>query len=173
MLCFIWQRFIKINDHLITFFIHKEKFYETKASEYAKVCVAEAKDNSDDDRKTAGRMLGIVGNHDIKDSEIRPECYKIVNENKFKDFRHKLEEPNFDEASYKWGYYSQENGSIKRNLRSIFLEQQWIFDKKANLKKAAEFAKKYLTSSSKTTDPQAATVPLKFILLCGNCSYFG
>lgn len=163
MLCFIWQRFIKINDHLITFFINKEKFYETKASEYAKVCVAEAKDNSDDDRKTAGRMLGIVGNHDIKDSEIRPECYKIVNENKFKDFRHKLEEPNFDEASYKWGYYSQENGSIKRNLRSIFLEQQWIFDKKANLKKAAEFAKKYLTSSSKTTDPQAATVPLKFI----------
>ena len=163
MLCFIWQRFIKINDHLITFFIHKEKFYETKASEYAKVCVAEAKDNSDSDRKTASRMLGIVENDDIKDNEIRPKCYEIINKNKLKDFRNNLEAPNFNEASYKWEYYSKENGSIKRNLRTIFLEQQWILDKKANLKEAVEFAKKYFTSSDKTTDPQAAIVPLKFI----------
>ncbi len=163
MLCFIWQRFIKINDHLITFFVHKRNSFETKGSEYAKECVAEAKDSSESDRKTAGQIIEVVENEEIQDSEIRPKCYEIVSKTELKDFRLKLQEPNFDAMSYKWEYYSKEHGSIKRNLRSIFLEQQWIIDKKANLKEAVVFAKKYFTSSEKTMDPQAAAVPLKFI----------
>ncbi len=71
-----------VNDHLITFFIHKEKSYETNASMYSKECVAEAKMNLDNERITASRMLKIVDNHSVKDSDIRPKCYNIVSQNK-------------------------------------------------------------------------------------------
>ncbi|WP_440618015.1 DUF4158 domain-containing protein, partial [Cysteiniphilum sp. 6C5] len=43
MLCLIWQRFTKINDHLIDYFIYKTNWYETEASTEARNCVYEAK----------------------------------------------------------------------------------------------------------------------------------
>ena len=118
LLCFIWQRFIKLNDHLVTFFIYKVATYNTKADEYAQECLAEAKLDSSNDRITASKMLKIVNNHSIKDSDIRPRCYKVVNQGEFDDFTDKLAKPNLDKKSYRWKYYDNENNSIKRNLRS-------------------------------------------------------
>ena len=78
LICFFWQRFVKLNDHLTSFFVHKIDDYEEPAKTHAKNCVLEAKLEIDPARKTASKILKIIANHDIVPEDIRPNCYEIV-----------------------------------------------------------------------------------------------
>jgi hypothetical protein len=134
MLCFIEQRFIKINDHLTTYFVHRMHAYEEDAKDDAGVKVSEAKLGVGKDRKIASKMLKIVHNEKIDDSKIRPNCYGVVEKDKFERFTDKLAKPEIDKYKYEWEYYSREFGSIKVNLRAIFNELEFNCDKHSKLK---------------------------------------
>ncbi|WP_440651940.1 Tn3 family transposase [Cysteiniphilum sp. 19S12-1] len=163
MLCLIWQRFTKINDHLIDYFIYKTNWYETEASTEARNCVYEAKVKASRDKIIASKMLKIVHDKEVAPEEIRPNCYEIVNEDKFTDFTDKLAKPDLDEEGYVWRYYARENAARKRNLRNIALSLCIDFNNETALKDGLEYAKAYWQSSDKTKDPVAKGVPIEFI----------
>jgi TnpA family transposase len=163
MICLIWQRFIKLNDHLTTFFTHKTKNYGDAGAAYGKECIVEAKLGSSADRKIAGKMLNIVDDENVPASDIRPECYNVVGKDKFQKFTAKLIKPDFDQKGYEWDYYTIENGSIKRNLRSIFMSLNFKCAQYHKLEEAINYAKEYLASVDKTKDPIADSVPLTFM----------
>ena len=163
MICLIWQRVIKLNNHLITFLIHKIKYFETDAKSYADYCILEAKISIDEDKKLASKMLKIVHDNSVEDSEIRPKCYDVVSKERFESFTNNLAKPNLDPLRYEWMYYSNENATIKRNLRAIFFALSFNCEKNKPLKDAVSFMKEYLSTSNKTKDPEAQTVPLDFL----------
>ncbi|MBA3537627.1 MAG: DUF4158 domain-containing protein [Tatlockia sp.] len=113
LICFVWQRFVKLNDHLTSFFIHKMGIYEDSAKTHAQACVLEAKLGIDPARKTASKILKIIANHDIVPDNIRPNCYEIIEQKNFSVFAEKLANPSIDERDYTWTYYDNEFGSIK------------------------------------------------------------
>lgn len=163
MMCFVWQRFIKLNDHLTSYFIHKVSWYINEALFYAKGCVLDAKLDIGQDRKLASKMLKIVNNSTVSDADIRPCCYDIVSKDKFDEFTNKLARPDIDENSYVWAYYTEEHAAIKRNLRAIFLSLNFNLDKNTKIKEAVEFIRDHFHSKEKTKDPVAQGVPLAFI----------
>lgn len=163
MACLVWQRFIKLNDHLSTFFIHKAGSYEHDGKNYADDCILAAKLGDAKDRKLASKMLKIVHDSSVAPPDIRPKCYRVISADKFDQFTKDLEAPNLDRTSYIWKYYGKENGSIKRNLRQIFLELDFSDDSNPQLKSAIKYSKAYFRSKNKTSDPLAEEVPLAFI----------
>lgn len=163
MLCFIEQRFIKINDHLVTYFTHKMHAYEEDAKDDADDKVKEAKLGINLDRKLASKMLKVVHNEKVDDSQIRPNCYEVVEKDKFEHFTDKLAKPEIDKNKYEWEYYSREFGSIKVNLRTIFNELEFNCDKYSKLKEAISHYRELLASSEKNKDQPAEDMPLAFI----------
>ena len=163
MICLVWQRFVKLNDHLITFYVHKTKSYEDSNKNHVNTCILEAKININVDQKLASKMLKIVHDNSVEDKDIRTNCYKIVSEDKFDNFTNKLAKPNLDASSYEWIYYDKEHGSIKRNLRPIFMGLTFNCKKDKDLNDAIEYAKKHFRSIDKTKDPIAQNAPLSFI----------
>ena len=162
LICFVWQRFVKLNDHLTSFFVHKIDDYEEPAKTYAKNCVLEAKLEIDPARKTASKILKIIANHDIVPEDIRPNCYEIVEQNNFNDFAEKLANPSIDEKHYEWAYYDKEFGSIKTNLRAIFTALDFNTEQHAPLGQAIDFIKN-LINSKKLEDTPVHETPLAFV----------
>ncbi|HHW4373609.1 TPA: Tn3 family transposase, partial [Legionella pneumophila] len=161
LICFVWQRFVKLNDHLTSFFIHKMGTYEDLAKAYAQACVLEAKLGIDPARKTASKILKIIANHDIVPDNIRPSCYEIVDQKNFSVFAEKLANPSIDERDYTWTYYDNEFSAIKTNLRSIFTALEFNSEQQANLGSAIEFMQQLL-GKGKVEDIPALGAPLAF-----------
>lgn len=141
MLCFVWQRFIKINDHLVTYMVHKIQSYEELATADAKASVLEAKLGVSKDRKLASKMLKIVHDENVENEDIRPQCYNVVKKEDFEKFTDKLANPDIDQKDYEWQYYSKEHGSIKVNLRPIFMSIDFNCDKNIKLQSAINYTK--------------------------------
>tara|TARA_R110002167_G_scaffold214705_1_gene419482 strand:+ start:1380 stop:3755 length:2376 start_codon:yes stop_codon:yes gene_type:complete len=163
MLCFIWQRFIKINDHLITYKVHKTNTYEESATSDALAVMLEIKLSLGNDRKLASKMLKFIGDENIDHSDIRPKCYEVVNKENFNDFTEKLANPELDQKEYEWKYYSREHARIKLNLRPVFMAIDFNCDKNEALKDAIDYIKNLFASKNKVEDPLASEAPLKFI----------
>ncbi|HGU7253709.1 TPA: Tn3 family transposase [Legionella pneumophila] len=163
LICFVWQRFVKLNDHLTSFFIHKMGTYEDSAKTQAQAGVLEAKLGIDPARKTASKILKIIANHDIVPDNIRPNCYEIIEQKNFSLFAEKLANPSIDERDYTWAYYDNEFGAIKTNLRSIFTALDFNSEQHADLGNAIAFMKQLINSKDKVEDTTALGVPLAFV----------
>ena len=163
LICFVWQRFVKLNDHLTSFFIHRMGTYEDSAKTHAQAGVLEAKLGIDPARKTASKILKIIANHDIVPDNIRPNCYEIIEQKNFSVFAEKLANPSIDERDYTWAYYDNEFGAIKTNLRSIFTALDFNSEQHADLGNAIEFMKQLINSKDKVEDTPALSVPLAFV----------
>lgn len=162
LICFVWQRFVKLNDHLTSFFIHKMSTYEDLAKAYAQACVLEAKLGIDPARKTASKILKIIANHEIVPDNIRPSCYEIIDQKNFSVFAEKLTNPSIDERDYAWAYYDNEFSAIKTNLRSIFTALEFNSEQQANLGSAIEFMQQLILGKGKVEDIPVLGVPLAF-----------
>ena len=86
LFCYIWQKYIKINDRLITYFIHKNELYNQEAEDYAENCILKKKIEFSKDRQSAAKILKIIHNHKINAEDIRRKSYEVVEEKNFKKF---------------------------------------------------------------------------------------
>ena len=163
MMCFVWQRFIKLNDHLTTYLVHKIQGYEKHAEVDAGEKILEAKLGVGEDRKLASQMLKVVNNQNIHQDQIRPKCYAIIKKDNFDEFTNKLAEPEVNNKKYEWEYYSKEHNAIKTNLRSTFMAIDFSCGNNHHLNNAINFIKKLMLSKDKMDDRLASEVPTDFI----------
>ena len=163
LFCYIWQKYIKINDRLITYFIHKNELYNQEAEDYAENCILKKKIEFSKDRQSAAKILKIIHNHKINAEDIRRKSYEVVEEKNFKKFIDRIFKSSFDSGEYKWQYYSEHYGSIKLNLRRIFLSISYKHEENSNLKEAIGYFRKLIKSNKKFIDQAIEEVPLKHI----------
>ena len=162
LLCFVWQRFNKINDHLVTYFIYKTNSYIKDADQFAKNEVYQAKLDHDANKVIAGKMLFLYSNKKIEDKMLRPKAFSIVPEKVFDQFVRTIIKPNFDNIFYQWKYYSKTRHAIKMNLRPVFKELLFDSEKKRGLLDAIEFLKKYIADPTKFRKVLMSALPLEF-----------
>jgi hypothetical protein len=119
LLCYVHRRLLKINDHLVTSFIHKLTHYGDKADDYqrAKIDISEAVDKQL--RKQAWQVMAINIDERIPDSQVRQKAFEVVPQDRYPQFLDDFKKPNLDRDFFRWQYYGQFALTIKKNIRPL------------------------------------------------------
>ena len=163
LLCFAWQRFIKINDNLITYFIYKVNHYTKDADNYSILEIYQAKLADDSNRSVAGKILQLIRNKKIADAMLRPKAYKMMPEKQFDQFTNNLLKPNFNPTRYQWEYYAKQIRSIKLNLSPIFRSLIFNCDKNNKLAVAINFLRAHFDNKKSFEHYSLDNIPTDFM----------
>lgn len=115
LLCYVHYRFLKINDHLASSFIHKVNGYTDDADAYQKEAIYLAAVTDKDNRDLAASILSLHINKKVSDNELRNKSFVIVAKEKFQQFIQKIRQPHLSPDFYRWQYYNKNAAAIKLN----------------------------------------------------------
>ena len=123
LLCYIFYRFEKINDNLVSSFIYHINSYKREAKEDGKDKVYNHKTESNQYGEEISRILGFFTDDSLVDDlpfgEVRAKAFGIVEKEKFPLLQHSTTHPLFDEEEFRWDYYKAIAKIISRNLRPL------------------------------------------------------
>ena len=159
LLCYIYRRLLKINDHLITSLIFKMQKYTKEADDYQrnKVDIEETIDKQL--RNKASALLAINIDETIPDNKVRESAFEIIPKENYQQFLNSFKKPNLSREYYRWEYNEKISLTMKRNVRPLFKVLDFTCNKQ-EISDAINFLKKTL-SQNRTFEYQDA--PLKFI----------
>ena len=162
LMCYAYNRYLKISDHVISSFSHKVNFYTGEAEEYQAEAILNAKDDDKNHRDTAAAILSLINNKKVADNAIRKKAYEIVPQEKFQQFIRKIKKPNFTPEFYRWEYYSKTASAIKLNTRAAFKELDFQ-SKHKELQTAIAFLKEHYASNKAFSSYPFKDIPVEFI----------
>ena len=162
LMCYAYNRYLKISDHIISSFTHKVNLYAGEAEEYQAEAILNAKDDDKDHRDTAAAILSLVNNKKVADNAIRTKAYEIVPQEKFQQFIRKIKKPNFTPEFYRWEYYKKIAPTIKLNTRAAFKALDFQ-SKNKELQAAITFLKGHYASNKVFSSYQFKDIPIEFI----------
>jgi TnpA family transposase len=162
LLCYVYYRFLKINDHLISSFEHRVNGYINDADIYQKDAIYQAQISDKDNRDLAANILSLHTNKKVSDNELRSKSFEIVPKHKFQQFIQKIRRPHVTPDYYRWEYYKENIHAIKQNTRLTFkaLDFQTTSD---DLNRAITFLKTHFDSNKSFSDYKFEDIPLGFI----------
>ncbi|MCU7954589.1 MAG: Tn3 family transposase [gamma proteobacterium symbiont of Bathyaustriella thionipta] len=161
ILCYVYHRLLKINDHLVTSITQKVNKYTDNGNEYqkSKVDIVELVDK--ELRNKACKVLAININQSITDEHIREKAFYIIPEMEYKKFLTDFKKPNFSRESYRWEYYKNIALSVKRNIRPLFKALNFTTEVD-KLNDAAKFLKQHIENSQSFRSYDYDEIPLGF-----------
>ena len=162
LLCYVHFRFLKINDHLISSFIHKVNGYIDEADVYQKEAIYLAQVTDKENRDLAANILSLHINKKVSDTELRNKSFLIVAKDKFQQFIQKIRQPHLSADFYRWQYYNKSASAIKLNTRLTFKVLDFQ-TKDENLSKAISFLKAHFDNNKSFSDYKFEDIPLGFI----------
>lgn len=128
LLCFIYYRYLKINDTLVKTFLYLAGKYKSDVKQSAKEAISELNLENRSSFKNIAMILHLIRDNKISDSasagELRAGIYSILPINKFDRVANFLSNNHLDISSYHWAEYDKIFGSMKRNIRHIFKSLQ-------------------------------------------------
>lgn len=162
LLCYVYYRFLKINDHLISSFVHKVNGYINDADLYQKDAIYQAQISDKDNRDLAANILSLHTNKKVLDHELRNKSFAIVPKHKFQQFIQKLKRPHLTPDYYRWQYYKSNIHGIKQNTRVTFKALNFQTTSHT-LNRAITFLKNHFDSNKSWHDYKFVDIPLEFI----------
>lgn len=162
LLCYVYYRFLKINDHLASSFIHKVNGFIDDADIYQKEAIYLAQVTDKENRDLAASILSLHINKKILDNQLREKSFAIVPKYKFKQFIQKLRKPHLTPDYYRWQYYNKNAPAIKLNIRLTFKVLDFQ-TKSEDLSKAIAFLKTHFDNHKSFSDYKFEEIPLEFI----------
>lgn len=162
LLCYVHFRFLKINDHIASSFIHKVNCYIDDADVYQKEAIYLAQVTDKENRDLAANILSLHINKKVIDTELRNKSFAIVAKDKFQQFIQKIRQPHLSPDFYRWQYYNKNAPAIKLNTRLTFKALDFQTNSE-DLNKAILFLKTHFDSHKSFNDYKFAEVPLEFI----------
>lgn len=124
MLCYVYHRFQKMNDHLIQTFLHYVYKYMKEAKEYAKQQSKELNLEANKNFPLAGELLDIfLGKHlsQFIFDKIQEKAYGILPEDKIALVSQALKNMRPSKLQHAWDFHSENYQAVIKNLRSIFM----------------------------------------------------
>ena len=124
LLCYAYNRFQLMNDHLIQTLYHYIDLYRADAKKYAEQKVVEIYNNIYKHFKPAGYLLKMFLNPKLSRlafKEIQKKAYKKLSKTKLKLVSKYLMEQCVDKTAYEWQYHADNGRCIINNLRHIFM----------------------------------------------------
>lgn len=162
LLCYVYHRFLKINDHLIASLVHKVRGYEFDADIYQRDMIYQAQMLDKDNREKTAKILHIYIDPKIVDEEVRNEAFSIVPEKEFPSFIKTVRNPNLKPDYYRWEYYKNHSHAIKQNIRMTFKALDFQ-TKSDELKVAIDFMRIHFNSNKSFSEYGFEEVPTDFI----------
>ena len=125
LLCFVYHRYQKLNDNLITSFLHNVKQFEGLAKEDAKERVYEYRTESNKDLPKAAQILRLFTNETIPPEmpfqQIQAKAFKILKQKKIDQVaKYLVNETAFDETAFEWEFIESKASTFKVGLRPSF-----------------------------------------------------
>ena len=93
LLCYIRRRFFKINDHLVSSFIHKMNQYIKLADDYQKSSIDTVEAVDKQLRNQAYKVLKVNVNDKIPDHQVRNKVFEIIPKENYKQFLSNFKKP--------------------------------------------------------------------------------
>jgi len=125
ILCFVYYRYLSINDSLIKTYLYLVSKYVSEVKESLKQRILQIKiENSNNLNKGVMVLRLIANDKNIKPGqsaqELRSEAFNILPADKINKLANYLEKSDIDFEAFKWIEYDKKYDKIKRNLRHIF-----------------------------------------------------
>jgi TnpA family transposase len=162
LLCYVYCRFLKINDYLAASFVYRVNGYIDEADLYQKEAIYQAQVSDKENRGLAADILSFHINKKVADHEIRDKSFLIIPKNKFRQFIQKIQKPHLSPDYYRWHYYKNSAHAMKQNIRPSFKALDFQ-SKSVDLTKAINFIRTHFESNKSFSDYKFDDVPLGFI----------
>lgn len=171
LLCFVLNRYQKINDNLLKSFIHYVSKYESDAKDFSKDEIAKITFESNRNMKNVSRILDLFLEEELADEtefgEVRKQAFRYIEPDKLSEISKYIARGRLDPEEYKWLYYDQKEPTIKKNLRPIFLNTQFETQaKNTDLMQAVAVFQERLVQKNKSLNrikeqelPQSGFIP--------------
>lgn len=124
VVCFIYHRYQSITDNLVNAFIYQVRKYSELAKAAAKDAIYALKIESNQQMKSAGKILNFFIDDTIADEttfgEVKERAFEILEKEKFPQLVQYISKAEFDEVEYEWKEIESLAKKFKKSLRPIF-----------------------------------------------------
>lgn len=169
LLCFVYHRFQRLHDNLMSSLIHHVRRYRDAANTVAKDRVYEYRSQGNEDIDRAGQVLRLFTDDGIPPQtpfhEVRAKAFSILERDRI-DFvaDHIITKVKFDERAFQWEHVDELAHQFKRHLRPILLAVDWAASAgHVALIEAVEFLKDAFQKGRPLSQYPTAAFPLRFI----------
>jgi TnpA family transposase len=126
LLCFIYNRYQKVNDNLINTFIYNIRNYNDKSKTYSKEKIYESHIEKGQNFEKAGHVLKIFTDENIEPNtpfhEIRSKAFSILEPDKIVSVADQIvKDAKLDSTIFQWEYIDSLAARFKIHLRPIIL----------------------------------------------------
>jgi hypothetical protein len=168
LICFVFNRYQKINDNLVNTFIYYVSSYISEAKKVAKDKVYEYKIEVNRHSEDAGKIFDLFIDKNIPGTvefeQVRKIAFSIIEEDKFPLLSKYISKTGLDDSEYEWNHYVELAQRFKINLRYIFLNLNFEFQNTKNpLIKAVLFLKDAFQKNKSLTQFSVNELPQQFI----------
>lgn len=168
LLCFIYNRYQKVNDNLINSFIYKVRQYSDTAKFSSKEKIYEYLIESNKDMKKAGEILNLLLDDKIDVNtpfkDIKSMVFEILGKEKLKKIATKIAlNKDFDEANFEWEHIDTITQQFKIQLRPLLLKVEFASSVNNPLLEAINFIKQAIISNKPLSQYRYNSFPEKFI----------
>jgi len=149
LLCYSFIRYQTLNDNLVEAFKKRVRDYETAAKQYVREQAIAYQDNMLNIKKRVSALLVAINNLANKQDNIpTAEIFKYISQAELLPMAKRLADENFDKKEFYWEYLEKEIGSIKLNLRPLFLAINFEFTNNKRLEKVVAETKTMIDGHS-------------------------
>lgn len=162
VLCFVYYRYMNINDNLVKTFLYLIDKYENEIKISAEKQIIVINNENRENLKKIPQILALFYEKKISEQaafkEVKNIVFEIIDEEKIKMLSEYLIRANFDKKYYEWLEYDKKYNTIKRNIRYIFQTLDFTHDKinknaaLLNLFLAINFLKSFLGNKRRNFD---------------------
>ncbi len=168
LLCFVFNRYHKMNDNLIHAFLYYVAKFRAKAKEEAKEDVYALKIDANQHLKHAAKVLNLFTDETIPENmefrQIKQQAFAILEKEKFPLVSQYIAKVTFDEKQYQWNHYVVLSHKFKKNLRYLFMNLAFkSHDPNNSLMQAVAFLKKTFSQNKSLHQVKAEAFPRKVI----------
>ena len=168
LLCFISQRYQRINDNLVNAFIYHVRKYETAAKLVMKSGIYELKTEGNRNLDPTSQVLELFVDDEIPDEtpfgEVRQRAFGILTKDKFPLVKAFISKAGFDQTELEWQAREEHAQTFKMNLRPVLLSLDFCCtSRKHALIDAVDFLKRNLEDKRSLSDIEPGRFPMAFI----------
>ena len=126
LLCFVQQRYRRVNDNLINSLIYRLRLYSDQAKEDARIRLSSLQLENNQDIGKVGQVLELLTDeqipYELPFGEFQEKVFGILSRQAIRRVAgHITKEKKFDERLFRWEYLDKIARRIKVNLRPIFM----------------------------------------------------
>lgn len=169
LLCFVHQRYQRVQDNLINCLLYRVRLYTDQAKEFGRQKLSSINLTTNQNIGKAANVLRLLTDEQIPSETpfgiIRQKAFEILGREEIEQFAELiLEENQLDEVAFRWEYLDKIAQQFKMNLRPLLLNIEFtdVADN-SDLSQAINFLRQTFLSEQPLANIISNKFPLDFI----------